>query len=247
MGIVYVAHDSRLGENVALKVISATFSSEPQAAERFRREASAARKVTHPNVIRIHDVGEDQGLLFLSMEYFPGMTLAQLLGRRGPLPIDEARALLDQAGEGLAAAHRAGVIHRDLKPHNVLVGEGRAVKIIDFGLAKASFLDGMTATGLIMGTPEYMAPEQVRGRAVDARTDVYAFGCVAFHALAGVPPLRADTPIATAFLQCSQPPPSLRSVRPDAPATVEAAITRALAKEPADRFSTVEEMLGALR
>jgi serine/threonine-protein kinase len=247
MGAVYLAHDAQLGEVVALKVIaSAVCCDNLGAVERFRREASAARKVTHPNVIRIHDLGSDSGVVFISMEYFPGMTLAQLLSRRGALPLDEARDILAQAADGLSAAHRAGVIHRDLKPQNVLVDAGRKVKLIDFGLAKASFMEGMTATGLILGTPEYMAPEQVRGRPVDSRTDIYSLGCVAYHTLCGVPPFRGDSAIAIGFLHCTQAPVPPRQLRPDVPPPLEAAVLRALAKEPAHRFESVEEMKRAM-
>ncbi|HEY3358082.1 MAG TPA: serine/threonine-protein kinase [Polyangia bacterium] len=242
MGAVYLARDAELGETVALKVISGAYCCDLAAAERFRREASAARKITHANVIRIHDLGSDNGIVFISMEYFAGLTLAQVLTRRGALPLDEVHDIFTQAADGLAAAHHAGVIHRDLKPQNVLVDAARHVKLIDFGLAKASFMEGMTATGLILGTPEYMAPEQIRGRPVDYRTDIYALGCVAFHMLTGAPPFRGESPIAVGFAHCTQPPPVLRQIRPDVPPPWEAAIARALAKEPAARFDSVEEM-----
>jgi len=245
MGAVFLARDAQLGEQVALKVISAHLSGEAAAAaERFRREASAARKITHPNVIRIHDLGEDPaaGELFLSMEYFPGMTLADLLRRRGALPLDEARDILGQVCDGLEAAHKAGVIHRDLKPGNILCNDRRQVKIIDFGLAKASFMAGMTATGLILGTPEYMAPEQVRGRDVDGRTDIYALGAVAYHVLCGVPPFGGETPIAIGFAHCTQPVRPPTELRPDLPPRMAGALVRALAKEPRDRFDSVAEM-----
>jgi protein kinase-like protein len=245
MGAVFLARDAQLGEQVALKVISNALSGEGmEAAERFRREASAARKITHPNVIRIHDLGEDaeSGELFLSMEYFQGMTLADLLRRRGALPLDEARDILGQVCDGLDAAHRAGVIHRDLKPGNILVNERRSVKIIDFGLAKASFMAGMTATGLIMGTPEYMAPEQIRGRDCDARTDMYALGAVAYHVVTGHPPFLGDTPIAIGFAHCTQPVRPPREIRPEIPAAMDAAIQKALAKDARDRFDTIAEL-----
>jgi serine/threonine-protein kinase len=249
MGAVFLARDSQLGELVALKMLSAhLFHDATEAAERFRREASAARKITHPNVIRIHDLGEDpqSGSMFLSMEYFPGMTLAELIRRRGALPLDEARAILGQVCDGLDAAHTVGVIHRDLKPANILVSERSAVKIIDFGLAKASFWAGMTATGLIMGTPEYMAPEQVRGREVDARSDIYALGAVGYHMLCGVPPFSGDTPIAVGFAQCTQPVRPPRELRPEMPEPVAAALVRALQKEPQARFDTAAEFRRAL-
>ena len=249
MGAVFLARDAQLGEQVALKIISTALSGEGmEAAERFRREASAARKITHPNVIRIHDMGEDaeSGELFLSMEYFQGMTLADLLRRRGALPIDEARDILGQVCDGLDAAHKAGVIHRDLKPGNILVNERRSVKIIDFGLAKASFMAGMTATGLIMGTPEYMAPEQIRGRDCDARTDMYALGAVAYHTVTGHPPFLGDTPIAIGFAHCTQPVRPPREIRPEIPAGMDAAIQKALAKEARDRQDTIAELRAGL-
>ncbi|HEY5947509.1 MAG TPA: protein kinase, partial [Kofleriaceae bacterium] len=158
MGAVYLADDEVLGELVALKVISSAFASDEQAMiARFRREAAAARKVSSGNVIRIHDLGEARpGLLYLSMEYFAGRTLADLISQRGMVPLEDARDILKQVVTGLEAAHQAGVVHRDLKPSNVLVGERGAVKIIDFGLATTGMAEGLTATGAILGTPHYM-------------------------------------------------------------------------------------------
>ena len=241
MGAVFLAHDLQLGEQVALKIMSARSGGDPESmAERFRREASAARRVTHPNVIRIFEFGEADGDLFLSMEYFAGHTLQELIRRRGALPLDEARAVLGQVCEGLAAAHRAGVVHRDLKPANVLVGSAGSVKLIDFGLAKAAFRSTMTATGVFMGTPDYMPPEQVRGRPVDARADIYSLGALAYHLVEGRPPFSGDTPIAVGFAHCTQPVPP--PARPDLSPRAGAAIVRALAKDPRDRFETVEAM-----
>jgi serine/threonine-protein kinase len=242
MGAVFLARDAQLGELVALKVVSAHLGGDAlEAAVRFRREAQAARKVTHPNVIRIHDIAEDadSGELLLSMEYFAGLTLAELLRRRGPLPLEEARVILGQICDGLGAAHAAAVIHRDLKPGNVLVGEGQTVKIIDFGLAKTAFLAGMTATGLILGTPEYMAPEQIRGRPVDARTDLYSLAAIAYHIVTGRPPFGGESPIAVGFAHCTEPVVEPAVVRPEVPRATSAAITSGLAKEPRDRPATV--------
>jgi serine/threonine-protein kinase len=244
MGAVFLARDAQLGELVALKIIHSLGGEDPGAIDRFRREASAARKITHPNVIRIYDLTEDAaaGELLLSMEYFPGMTLAELGRRRGALPVDEVRELVSQIADGLGAAHQAGVIHRDLKPGNVLINEQRLAKIIDFGLAKAPFMAGMTATGLIMGTPEYMAPEQIRGREVDARSDLYALGALAYQLATGVPPFGGDTPIAVGFAHCTQPVRPPRELRPDLPPALEAAICHALAKDPASRPQTAAEL-----
>jgi serine/threonine-protein kinase len=247
MGFVYLARDEQLGEKVALKVVSSAMAGDPaEAAERFRREVASARKVTHPNVIRIHDLVEDGTRLLLSMEFVDGMTLAAFLGRRGALGIDEARPLLGQISDGLGAAHAAGVVHRDLKPGNVLVDAAKRVKVIDFGLAKASFLAGMTATGLILGTPEYMAPEQVRGLPCDARTDLYSLGAVAYHVLTGRPPFTGETPIAIGFAHVTEAPRPPRALRPEIPAPVEAAILKALEKDPAKRFSDAAEFKRAL-
>jgi serine/threonine-protein kinase len=176
MGAVYLADDEVLGELVALKVISSAFAAdEASMVARFRREAAAARKVSSPNVIRIHDLGEARpGLLYLSMEYFSGRTLAEVIAQRGVVALKDAQDMLGQIATGLEAAHVAGVIHRDLKPSNVLVGERGAIKIIDFGLATTAMADGLTATGAILGSPHYMAPEQVRGKGVDAQRHLRA-------------------------------------------------------------------------
>jgi predicted Ser/Thr protein kinase len=238
MGAVYLAKDQVLGEHVALKVISPAWHHDHEAlVERFRREASAARKVSSPNVIRIHDIGEAPGgLLYLSMEYFDGKTLAELVVGRGPLGKRDLRDIVGQVCDGLDTAHRAGVVHRDLKPQNVLVGERNAVKIIDFGLAKTAFAaGGLTATGLLLGTPHYMAPEQVRGKDVDARTDIYALGALTYHAATGRPPFEGDNPIAISFAHLSETPVRPRALNPAISVELDEMIMDALAKDPRNR------------
>jgi serine/threonine-protein kinase len=237
MGAVYLADDEVLGELVALKVISSAFAAdEPAMIARFRREAAAARKVSSSAVIRIHDLGEARpGLLYLSMEYFAGRTLAELIAQRGIVPLKDVQDILQQVCTGLEAAHSAGVIHRDLKPSNVLVGERGAVKIIDFGLATTQMGEGLTATGAILGTPHYMAPEQVRGKAVDARTDIYALGALAYHLVTGRPPFSGDNAIAIGFAHLSEAPIPPRQLRKDCPEKLDAAILAALAKSPDER------------
>jgi eukaryotic-like serine/threonine-protein kinase len=237
MGAVYLADDEVLHELVALKVISSAFSSDEAAlVARFRREASAARKVSSPSVIRIHDLGEARpGLLYLSMEYFAGRTLTELIAQRGVVPIKDVTDILQQICSGLEAAHHAGVIHRDLKPGNVLVGERGAVKLIDFGLATTLVGDNLTATGAILGTPHYMAPEQVRGKPVDVRTDIYSLGALAYHLVTGRPPFSGENAIAVGFAHLSETPDAPRVLRRDCPAALDAAIMAALAKNPADR------------
>ncbi|HSK04927.1 MAG TPA: serine/threonine-protein kinase [Kofleriaceae bacterium] len=245
MGAVYLADDEALSELVALKVISSAFAADEQAMiARFRREAAAARKVSSPSVIRIHDLGEARpGLLYLSMEYFAGRTLSEVIAQRGIVPLDDARDILKQIASGLEAAHGAGVIHRDLKPSNVLVGERGAVKIIDFGLATTAMGEGLTATGTMLGTPHYMAPEQVRGKAVDARSDIYALGAVAYHLVCGRPPFSGDNPIAIGFAHLSEAPAPPRQLRKDCPPALEAAILAALAKSPDDRPASARAFL----
>jgi hypothetical protein len=242
MGAVYLADDEVLGELVALKVISSAFASDEQAMiARFRREAAAARKVSSPSVIRIHDLGEARpGLLYLSMEYFAGRTLAEVIAQRGLVPIKDVQDLLQQVCTGLEAAHQVGVVHRDLKPSNVLVGERGAVKLIDFGLATTTMSEGLTATGAILGTPHYMAPEQVRGKPVDARSDIYALGALAYHLVTGRPPFSGDNAIAIGFAHLSETPVSPRELRKDCPAALEGAILAALAKAPGDRPASAQ-------
>jgi serine/threonine-protein kinase len=242
MGAVYLADDEVLHELVALKVISAAFAADEQAMiARFRREASAARKVSSPAVIRIHDLGEARpGLLYLSMEYFAGRTLAEVIAQRGLVPIKDVLDILGQVCTGLEAAHQAGVIHRDLKPSNVLVGERGAVKIIDFGLATTAMGEGLTATGAILGTPHYMAPEQVRGKPVDARSDIYALGALAYHLVTGRPPFSGDNAIAIGFAHLSETPTRPRELRKDCPVGLDAAIVAALAKAPENRPASAQ-------
>jgi serine/threonine-protein kinase len=246
MGAVYLARDEKLGEAVALKVIAGVGVLDPAAAERLRREAAAARKISHPNVVRMHDLGEAEGLLFLSMEYVAGPSVAELLRRNGPLTPVQARAITVQICEGLQAAHDAGVVHRDLKPANVLVDEQARVKIIDFGLARLPHLEGMTTTGMILGTPEYMAPEQIRGGVVDARTDLYALGALLYHMLCGRPPFVGDNPIAVSLAHAHDVVPPPTSLRPELPREWDEFVQRALAKDPDERFVSARAMSQAL-
>ncbi len=245
MGAVYLADDEVLGELVALKVISSAFAADEVAMiTRFRREAAAARKVSSPSVIRIHDLGEARpGLLYLSMEYFAGRTLAEVIAQRGIVPIKDVQDILSQIVTGLEAAHAAGVVHRDLKPSNVLLGERGAVKIIDFGLATTGMAEGLTATGAILGTPHYMAPEQVRGKPIDARTDIYALGALAYHLVCGRPPFSGDNAIAIGFAHLSEPVTAPIELRKDCPPKLSGAIVHALAKSPDERPASARAFL----
>jgi hypothetical protein len=237
MGAVYLAMDQVLGEHVAVKVIAPVWQHDHDSlVERFRREAAAARKVSSSSVIRIHDIGEAPGgLLYLSMEYFAGKTLAQVMATRGVLDATDLRKIIGQVCDGLDAAHRANVVHRDLKPQNVLVGEDDVVKLIDFGLAKTALTSSLTVTGLLLGTPHYMAPEQVRGKNVDARSDIYALGALTYHAATGRPPFEGDDPIGIGFAHLTETPPRPRTLNPQVSADLDEMIMAALAKDPADR------------
>jgi serine/threonine protein kinase len=242
MGIVFQAHDKQLNEAVAIKILSPLLSNDAEAVERLRREVSAARRITHINVIRIHDISETKGLQYVSMEFFNGRSLKDYIRSRGVLPQQEALDISLQIADGLEAAHRQGVIHRDLKSQNVLINASNQVKIIDFGLAHTTHLQGMTATGLIMGTPEYMAPEQVAGRKVDERADIYSLGVILYELFTGRVPFTGDSAIAVGFRQMKEQPAPPRQWNPDLPEAIERVILKALEKEPLRRYSEVTEL-----
>jgi serine/threonine protein kinase len=246
MGAVYLCQDEVLQEPVALKVIAPTRDRE-QMERRFRLEVSAARRIVSNQVVRIYDLGESEsGRIFISMEYVPGTNLAEQL-ENGPLPRDELEAVLEQICSGLTAAHAAGVIHRDLKPANVLLGAGNTVKIIDFGLARTLSLAGVgpkqaaTTTGQMLGTPAYMAPEQIRGESVDERCDIYSLGALAYHLVTGRPPFKRGSAVAVAFAQLTDTPVAPRNFNRDTPQALNDAILAALAKDPDERPRTVAE------
>ncbi|MBI5495326.1 MAG: serine/threonine protein kinase [Deltaproteobacteria bacterium] len=237
MGAVYRAFDESMKETVALKVISSLhYDNMNEVAERFRREASASRKINHPHVIRIHDLGVDErGMMYICMEYFAGRTLLDVITRTPSQPVARILDVLSRTCAGLQAAHDAGVIHRDLKPANVLTNEAGDLRIIDFGLARLEFREGMTSTGMVLGTPHYMSPEQIRGERVGPATDVYSLGALAYHLATGVPPFDGDTPIAVGFAHCTERVRPPRDIRPDLPGALSDVIVQALEKDPARR------------
>jgi hypothetical protein len=248
MGEVYEAEDLVLGERVALKTIRAGAGGAAggeRAVERFRREVQLARRVTHPNVCRIFDVGVHEGVSFLSMEFLAGETLSARLDRVGPLGEDDATRIVTGIAAGLEAAHHEGIVHRDLKCQNVMLvptPRGERVVVTDFGLARLALGDDEQAqpdlsTGVgLVGSPAYMAPEQVRGGKIGPATDVYALGVVMFEMMTGRLPFVADTPLATAAMRLDQPAPSPTTLSPDTPARWVAAIARALERDPERRF-----------
>ncbi|HVY49887.1 MAG TPA: serine/threonine-protein kinase, partial [Minicystis sp.] len=248
MGTVYRARDRELDEVVALKALRRELVDAPGMLERFRREVKLARRVTHPNVARVFDIGEHDGEKFLTMEYVDGESLAGLLAREGALSVARGVELAVAVCAGLGAAHHAGVVHRDLKPDNVLLSKSGRVVVTDFGIARA-VMDGgagQTAGGLV-GTPAYMAPEQVEGAAdVDARADVYALGAMLFELFTGARPWIGDAPIAVAAARLVHPPPDPRAKKPDLPTPLARAILRCMARRREERFASVAEVAAEL-
>jgi serine/threonine protein kinase len=245
MGVVYRAQDSNLGEPVALKMISPKVASDPVSLERFKREVILARRVTHRNVCRIHDTDEFRGVQFVSMELIEGQSLRALLREEHKLSLNRGLPIARQVLEGLSAAHEVGIVHRDLKPENIMIAKGGRAVIMDFGLSVAADSARLTKAGFIIGSPHYMSPEQVRGAAVDARSDVYAMGVILFRILTGELPFGGTRfEIYMAHLKTPPPRPSERA--PEIPGPLEAIILRALAKEPDNRFNSAKELAKAL-
>jgi eukaryotic-like serine/threonine-protein kinase len=247
MATVWKARDPVLARDVAVKILRQDLSGEDGVAERFHREAVAAAALSHPHIIGVFDTGTEEDLHFIVMELFPSRSLWQILSDEGPLPPHRAVAILAPVLDALAFAHRHGLIHRDIKPGNILVGEAEWVKVTDFGIAKAAYQPrDLTATGALLGTVRYISPEQVQGRDVDGRSDLYSAGVVLYEALTGRVPFQAETDVATAMLRVTQDPEPPRQLRPDIPKGLEEATLRAMARDPQDRFGSAEAMLAAL-
>jgi serine/threonine protein kinase len=252
MAVVFRARDERLGRLVALKILAPGLAADDQFRQRFVRESRAAAAVDDPHIIPVFEAGEAEGVLFIAMRYVPGGDVRSLLRREGPLPLARVAAIVSPVASALDAAHAAGLVHRDVKPANMLLdarpGRPDHVYLADFGLSKGrSSAATLTGTGVSMGTPSYMAPEQIEGRPVDGRTDQYALACAAFELLAGQPPFARDLDQAVIYAQLTAPPPSLAGTRPDVPAGVDAVFARALAKAPDHRYPSCREFAEALR
>jgi serine/threonine protein kinase/tetratricopeptide (TPR) repeat protein len=247
MGEIYLARDVRLDRTVALKFLPDHMSHDPKARERFIREAKAASKLSHPNILTIHEVGEDEdGNIFIAMAYVEGETLDQLIGR-SELPVSKALHIATQLCEGLSRAHTSGVIHRDVKPQNILVDRQGRVTILDFGLAKVFDAQKLTQTGAMVGTMSYMSPEQARGQDIDHRSDIFSFGAVLYEMLTGHPPFDGDNPAAVLYgIMNEQPLPPSR-INSSCPQGVELIVLTALAKNPENRYQSTEELLEDLQ
>jgi Protein kinase domain len=239
MGTVYLATHERLARKVALKVIAPQFAHDPEFRARFLGESQLAASLDHPNVIPIYDADEVDGVLFLAMRYVSGASLLALLRQRGTISAEETLQIAEQVGGALDAAHDAGLVHRDVKPANILVAEaGNHAYLCDFGLAKHTSSQGVTRTGFFLGTVDYCAPEQIQGLPLDGRADVYSLGGVLFHCVAGAPPYRRETEFAVLNAHLHDPPPVPSSMRFDLPRSVDGVIATAMAKDREARYPT---------
>jgi tetratricopeptide (TPR) repeat protein len=246
MGVVYRARDLSLDIDIALKLLRPELARKPEAFERFRQELLLARQVSSAHVVRIHDIAQHEGRWFISMDFVDGESLEHRLDTRGKLPLDEAVAVTRALLDGLSAAHARGVVHRDLKPANVLIDpQGRAV-LTDFGVARSLGATGATNSGVIVGTPEYLSPEQARGDRIDGRSDLYAVGLILYEMLSGALPFAGGTPAETVIQRLVRPPPPLARQRPDLPHWLHAFSERLLKLNPSHRFANATEALRAL-
>jgi eukaryotic-like serine/threonine-protein kinase len=246
MAEVHLGVDRQLGREVALKVIRERFADDDRFVARFRREARAAAALSHPNVVAVHDVGTHQGGPFIVMEFVPGRTLAEIVRDGGPMPSERVAEIGEAVARALGAAHAAGIVHRDVKPGNVMVtGDGR-VKVLDFGIARALRWTPLTETPAVQGTAEYMAPEYVRGDGADPRSDLYSLGAVLYELLTGRPPFTGDSALQVAYKHIEEAPAPPDSVRPGIPAGLSAVVMRCLAKHPGDRYRRAAEVAADL-
>jgi eukaryotic-like serine/threonine-protein kinase len=246
MSTVYLARDETLERWVAVKVLHREISDQPDQIERFRREARAVAQVSHPNVVAVIDAGEDGGRPYIVFEYVEGETLKHRIEELGHLPLDEAAAYAIEIGRGLGAAHSRMLVHRDVKPQNVLIDpEGRA-KVTDFGIARELESDGLTKTGRVLGTTDYVSPEQAMGHEVDARSDIYSLGILLYEMLTGDVPFKAETLVGVAMKHVNEPMPDVQRKRRDTSSALAAVIDRSTAKEPKRRYSDMPAMLDDL-
>ncbi len=241
MANVYLAEDQELGRRVAIKILNDRHANDEQFVERFRREAKNAAALSHPNIVSIYDRGEAEGTYYIAMEFLEGRSLKELIVQRGPAPIAVSVEYARQILGALRFAHRHGIVHRDIKPHNVLVDSEGRVKVTDFGIARAGTSE-MTEAGSIVGTAQYLSPEQARGTDVDQRSDLYSLGIVLYELLTGTLPFTGDTPVEIAMKHLSTVPEAPSARRPEIPRDLDLIVTRALAKDPADRYQSAEEM-----
>ena len=243
MSSVYRAFDPTLERWVAIKMMHRDISTDPDQLERFRREARAVAQLNHPHVVTVIDAGEDDGTPYIVLEFVEGETLKDRIRREGRLPVSESLAYAIEIGRALSCAHSHKLVHRDIKPQNILIDlDGRA-KLTDFGISRSLESQGLTATGRVLGTTDYVSPEQALGHEVTEQSDIYSLGIVLYEMLVGEAPFRADTQVAVAMKHVREPMPDVQRLRPEISAALAAVVERATAKETANRYATVEEMV----
>src|SRR6476619_1551230 len=249
MGTVYLAEEVRSGRRIALKLLAPELVRDERFRLRFLRESQLAASLDHPHIVRTVASGEENGVLYLAMEYVEGADLRERLKREGRLEPDRAVDLIGQVGEGLDAAHALGLVHRDVKPGNIIIAEeasGEHAYVCDFGLARhVSSVSSLTGERGFVGTIDYVPPEQIEGGQLDGRADIYSLGCVLYECLAGARPFDRESELSVVFAHLNEPPPRLSEARPDLPATFDAVFAAALAKSPDDRYSTCGELARA--
>jgi serine/threonine protein kinase len=247
MGAVYLAHHPGLNRAVAIKVLPGDLALSPEFKERFFREARLAARLEHPNVVQVHDVGEEQGVHYISMQYIEGKSLDGVLKEKKKLTVNEALAITKRVAVALSAASKLGIVHRDIKPHNILISKEGVVKVADFGLAKDEDSNrSISEPGMIMGTPYYMSPEQARGDKVDHRSDIYSLGATLYHMLSGRRLFDGGTPVSIVMKQASEEPVQIREIEPSVPEPVAALLGKMLQKLPDKRFASADDLVRAL-
>src|SRR5918998_1339050 len=248
MARVYLARDGVLGREVALKVLRERFADDEEFVERFRREAKNAASLNHPGVVQIYDQGHaEDGTYYMAMEHMPGGTLKERIAKGGPLAPAEAAGIASQVADALAVAHQRGIVHRDIKPQNVLLTASGEAKVADFGIARVVSARTVTEANLVLGTAAYMSPEQVRGERVGPASDLYSLGVVLYEMLTGEPPYQGDDPIATAMKRLDEPPRNPQEMNSAVPEELDALVVKLLAKDPEDRYVSAASLSEDLR
>ncbi|QZT32802.1 Stk1 family PASTA domain-containing Ser/Thr kinase [Caldalkalibacillus thermarum TA2.A1] len=243
MAVVYKARDRLLNRIVAVKILREQFSGDHDFVDRFRREAQAAASLSHPNIVNIYDVGIDEGIHFIVMEYIDGLTLKEYIAQKGRLPVEEAIHITRQIAEALEHAHQNNIIHRDIKPHNILIGPHKHIKVTDFGIARAATSSTITHTGSVIGSVHYFSPEQARGGVAGQKSDIYSLGIVLYEMVTGELPFSGDSPISVALKHLQEPFTEPRQLNPNIPQSVENIILRCLAKNPSQRYDSADGLI----
>ena len=241
MGVVFRGRDTMLKRPVAIKVLPPQLTLDTSFVRRFQQEAITAANLRHPNIVTIHDVGNQDGFYYIVMEFIEGTTVEQWIHDHGPMSPQQAGHVLHQITDALDHAHQSGLIHRDIKPANIMLNPSGHATLMDFGLVRAGEA-GLTGTGIVVGTPDYMAPEQALGQPIDRRTDIYALGVVVYRMLTGQVPFARSSSMATIYAHVHEPPPPLRQIRSDIPKPIEAVVLKTLAKKPANRYQTAGQL-----